>query len=695
MFVFLAAVLAANLVPEQLSLQVGDIAPRDIKANRQLINPVETQRRQQQAADQVQPVYDNDASVLENALARTTDIFDTVATVRERSGSVTTKIEVLARELSVTASNEELRAVLQAAPETLGQARAETEAILHRVLEGTITQESLDTARRLAATDAKQQLGENAVADFVAAVVTQLVEPNAVFNQAETLQRRQEAMANVEPVRILKGQIIIQDGQPVTHEQIEILRAAGLLDHRSSYKTVVGAVLLSLLLAAFVTIYLFQFRRRMFQNERQVATICLVVIVATLLSLMVKSVSGYLMPVGAATMLLTILLGPQVALVTGTALGLFLGMLTGNDLGIAVVAIMGGAVGVFAVSRTGQRSTLTWAGVQVGMANALVIVGLNLLAGNPFSQLAAWKEVMWGMVNGVLSVVLTLGSLPFFEGFFGIITSFKLLELSNPNQPLLRRLLLEAPGTYHHSIIVGNMAEAAAESVGANPLLARVGAHYHDIGKLKRPFFFVENQFGGENPHQKIAPSLSALIITAHVKDGADMARDYGLPQAVIDIIRQHHGSTLVSYFYCRATENGHAEAVDESAFRYDGPLPESKEAAIVMLADSAEAAVRSLNNPTKGRIEGMVRRLTKERLDDGQLDRSDLTLRDLDAIARSFVAVLSGIFHPRIEYPDMIKEVKGRTKEEKGKDESLDGEEGGHDAGPAGKPTADDPAHG
>ncbi|MGB9846893.1 MAG: HDIG domain-containing metalloprotein, partial [Desulfotomaculales bacterium] len=235
--------------------------------------------------------------------------------------------------------------------------------------------------------------------------------------------------------------------------------------------------------------------------------------------------------------------------------------------------------------------------------------------------------------------------------------------LSHPSSPLLRRLLTEAPGTYHHSIVVGNLAEAAAEAIGAESLLTRVGAYYHDVGKLKRPYFFIENQLNQDNPHDKIAPTLSTLILTAHVKDGVELAREYKLPPVIIDIIEQHHGSSLCTYFYHKALENGTNELLNEEEFRYEGPKPKTKEAALVMLADSVEAAVRSLQNRTPGRIEGIVRKVIKDKLMDGQLDECDLTLKDLDKVASAFLQVLSGIFHARIEYPDLSAEMERRRK--------------------------------
>jgi putative nucleotidyltransferase with HDIG domain len=263
-----------------------------------------------------------------------------------------------------------------------------------------------------------------------------------------------------------------------------------------------------------------------------------------------------------------------------------------------------------------------------------------------------------GAAGGVLSAILAIGILPVFEQMFDIITPIKLLELSNPNQPLLKKMLFEAPGTYHHSILVGNLAEAAANEVGANALLTRTGAYYHDIGKIKRPYFFKENQITNDNPHDKITPKLSTLIITSHVKDGMELAEENKLPRAIKDIIEQHHGTTLVRYFYVMAMNN-ESEMVEEASFRYDGPKPFSKEAAIVMLADSVEAAVRSMGNPTTLDMEKMVNKIVEEKVNDGQLDNCDLTLKDIEKIKQSFLKILEGIFHSRIEYPEVNTQIK------------------------------------
>jgi hypothetical protein len=312
------------------------------------------------------------------------------------------------------------------------------------------------------------------------------------------------------------------------------------------------------------------------------------------------------------------------------------------------------------VSKTLEGYSLTRTGFIISLVNFIMILALGLVSQTPGDIVL--KQGFAGVVNGIGAAILTIGCLPYLENTFKITTAAKLLELAKPNQPLLQRMLVEAPGTYHHSIVVGNLAEAAADVIGADPVVVRVGAYYHDIGKIKRPYFFSENQLGGENPHDKIAPGLSTLIVTSHIRDGVELAVEHRLPEVIVDIIKQHHGTMLVSFFYKRAVDTEHGECVNEEDFRYEGPNPKTKEAALVMLADCTEATVRSLSKPTVNRIETTVRKLIRERLHEGQLDECGLTLKDLNTIGDVFIRVLTGIFHSRIEYPEgAVKEAERR----------------------------------
>ena len=287
----------------------------------------------------------------------------------------------------------------------------------------------------------------------------------------------------------------------------------------------------------------------------------------------------------------------------------------------------------------------------IAVALAILTLTIGMISSNNLKEnlIQSGFTIIGVLISGILSV----GLLPFYESIFDVVTNIKLLELSNPNQPLMRKLLMEAPGTYHHSMMVANLAEAAAEVVGGNPVIARVGAYYHDIGKTKRPYFFGENQIGKENPHDKITPNLSTLIILSHTKDGLEMAKEYKIPKIIQDIIVQHHGTTLVKYFYYKVKNSAeNPEEVKEEDFRYPGPIPDTKESGILMLADSVEAAVRSIPEPTKDKIEGMVNNIINDKINNNQLINCDLTLKDIELIRQSFLKTLDGIYHHRIEYP-------------------------------------------
>lgn len=434
-----------------------------------------------------------------------------------------------------------------------------------------------------------------------------------------------------------------------------------------------GIFLLAVMLVAVVLLYLYQQNRDIYNHPGLIYLLGIIVLVVLAVGKAIIAINvsqwpefgaqfGYMVPMAAAGMLIAILLDSRLAVLVVSVMSMLLVIMTGNQIRFGLVGLIGGITGVYSVSKLSQRGDLVRAGFYTSGANVVAIFIVGLANGTPLGLLITSSLAM-GITGGILSSILTNGALPFLEHTFRITSPVRLLELSHPDNVLLKKLLTEAPGTYHHSIIVGNLAEAAADAIGSESLLVRVGAYYHDIGKIKRPYFFIENQMGCDNPHDKIAPSLSTLILTSHVKDGVEMAKEHKLPQGIIDIIEQHHGSGLVSFFYHKALESERPETVTEEEFRYEGPKPQTREAAIVMLADTVEAAVRSLSNRTPGRVEGLVRKIIKDKLNDGQLDECDLTFKDLNLIANAFVRVLSGIFHSRVEYPDMAQEIERRKK--------------------------------
>jgi len=654
-----ASVFTTSILPERVDLSVGQVADRDIKAPRTVINEIETERLRKAAADAVDPVYEHNSRVGEEALASLQSLFTFLQSVRAQGElSLEQRLERLKEnEIYAELPDEILMALLQEDGKTMASVYDESERILSSIMQSGIKAETLDSFRRQVDVEVDELPLSPNHKTAMSYIIKSLIKPNLVFNQEETMKRRQQAREAVEPVQILEGEIVVAEGRKVTEEDIAILRQLGLLRSESSTRVTAGALLLSLIYVLVIAAYLYYFQREVFESERMLLLLCIILSLLLIPVRMFIPISAYLVPVGAATLLLSILLNPRLAVFAGFMLALAVGILTGNDFKFMLVAFIGGMVGVYSVERIGQRSDLVKTGLAIGAANALTILTLYLaFESGSLLGTELLLDLLYGLVSGALAAVLAVGSLPFFENSFGIITAVKLLELSNPDQPLLRQLLLEAPGTYHHSVLVANLSEAATEAVGGDSLLARVGAYYHDIGKMKRPYFFIENQFGGQNPHEKISPSLSALIITSHVKDGVELAREHKLPSVIVDFIREHHGTTCISYFFNRAAEADRGNPPTREDFSYDGPKPTSKESAVVMLADSAEAAVRALSKPTPGRIEGVIRKVIKDRLNDNQLEKCDLTLKNLDTIADIFTKILTGVFHPRIEYPEGLK---------------------------------------
>jgi putative nucleotidyltransferase with HDIG domain len=360
-------------------------------------------------------------------------------------------------------------------------------------------------------------------------------------------------------------------------------------------------------------------------------------------------------------MLITLLVSFNTAFLIVVLMSVFLSLIFGGKIpDITLVLLVGSTVGMFAVKGARRRARILWAGLLAGIAKFLAIVCIGLINGMQMDFFI--KDGAWGIASGILSGFIVMGLLPVFEHLFKVPTNISLLELSDLNHPLLKKLAIEAPGTYHHSIMVGNLAEAACDSIGANSLLARVGAYYHDIGKIPKSEYFSENEMGGGSRHSTLTPSMSALIIGKHVKDGVEMAKQYKLNHKIVDFITQHHGDSRISYFYQKALEKSEdGTVVDEDNFRYPGPKPQTKESAIILLADSVEASSRTLNAPTPASIRNLVKKIVNNKFIDGQLDGCNLTLKDMHDIADSFVRVLMGTFHTRLDYPE---ETDKRSKE-------------------------------
>ena len=358
-----------------------------------------------------------------------------------------------------------------------------------------------------------------------------------------------------------------------------------------------------------------------------------------------------MIPLALAPLLMTMLINYKISLFVNSMNVIIVAALTGFNSQVIIIAIVNALVGATILRKMQQRNDILYSTLYIAVLSGVITFATGVILSSNLKDI--FLNSAFSIIGTVFAGVLATGLLPFLESTFNIVTTLKLLELSNPNTPLLKKLLMEAPGTYHHSMLVANLAELAAEEVKANPVIARIGAYYHDVGKTTRPYFFKENQISKENPHDKITANLSTLIIISHVKEGLELAKEYNIPEVIQDIIAQHHGTTLVKYFYYTVKNNSeNPDEVREEDFRYPGPIPSTKEAGIIMLADSVEAAVRSINEPTKGKIEEMVNNIIKDKLHSGQLNDCDLTLKDLETIRKCFLKTLNGIYHQRIEYP-------------------------------------------
>ena len=674
-------ILSMHFVPERTSWEVGSVVDQDIQSDRYLtfVDEVTTLRKQQQALEDFQDIYKIDLNKFNSiTIANISDSFNTLEDIVVSTQDGVPKKTVDKIAMAHDAYDFRLAADDWAVLLSLSESRVQwlygkAADYAINVMSHGVAQENLETAReKILQSIHNDPYITGAEETFILKVMQEVpLYATYVLDKDATESKKAEILLTVEPEKVVvqKGQLVVGKGEVLTEQQSVILQQLGYTKSTSPMLVIVGLVALIGILIILVGGFMMLFSPKVYQDETKIVLLMLL-IAGTLffydlfLSLNISTVTeraaqvGYLLPVAMGSMLITILLDVRLGIIANMIFALFAGLYTENA-SFAVVALLGGLTGCLGVSALGQRSDISRTAFAIAIVNAVSIIGLGLIQSKGIDVIL--YGVGFGVFNGLISSIFTMGVLPYLETLFGITTSIRLLELANPNQPLLKRLMTEAPGTYHHCIMVGNLGEAAADAIGANGLEVRLGAYYHDIGKLKRPYFFAENQFSGANPHDNITPQLSTLIITSHVKDGVEMAKEAHLPPILMDMIAQHHGDSKVSYFYFKAKELD--ENAREQDFRYENPKPQTKEAAILMMADTVEAAVRSKKDATPGEIEGFIRTLIKGKLNDGQFDECELTFRDLDQVAVAFTRVINGIYHKRVEYPPqahIIAEIKG-----------------------------------
>ncbi len=677
-------ILTVDMIPREMEFAVGQESPVDIRApeTRTIIDEEATGARQELALENLSPIYQENRQALEITREKLAEIFDFLLEAREEEASLN-EAEVFFADYDLMITEEQWEFFLGLSNAELAALRLQLEETLSSLYQGPLYSDEQQDNReqfREIFTDLRDEGEVDNLIDFFAPLLV----PNLVVDEEAVAEREQTILAGIEPVTttVRSGEMIVQQGQEISELEFQLLEEFGLSRGEISWFQITGIAFYFIIITLVIFYYFINYHQEIWQENNQVflleSLIIILFAIAWIISRFQLEFLAYLAPVAMVSILVTVLIKTAAAVAVTIYISLLLPVLFGGNFLLAASYFVGGMVGAFSVAEVSQRSDLVKAGFNVSGALVLTIMVLNFL--NPAQLLLDYIIFAGiGLANGLLVAILANGLLPYLENGFKLTSAVKLLELSNPSHPLLKRLLIEAPGTYHHSVLVGNLAENAADQIGADSLLTRVAAYYHDIGKLKRPFFFSDNQFGDNNPHNDIKPNLSALIIRSHVRDGVELAREYNLPQEIIDIIEQHQGTNLISYFYQEAQQSETRSSLNESDFRYEGPRPQTKEAALIMLADVCEAAVRSknFNKSNHSRIESVVRGLIREKLIENELDESNLTLKELNLIGESFSRILTGIYHQRVEYPEEIEEEMGRLKGSGSGDKGADNKSG------------------
>lgn len=723
----LAIVLTVIIIPKggftPGYYSIGDIASRDVKASRELLIPDAdlTEKKRVEAEDTVLPIYDFDSEAgigLVNRVQQALDLSRNALAEGQTPDELKSEIENL---LGTSLEKKEMSLLIDLAGDD-GAARALREALLATMSKKVVANlklfqterergvvvRDLTTDEEVASKDIPDVIGLGDATDLFAELiggnkaiekgqrqdlrllVSKILRPNLTFNKSEYESRRENARKSVSAVvyQIKQGEMIVREGERVTADQVERLKAlSDIGSDVRNMRTALGLLVLTIVMMFVCHRFASNNIRKYNLNNRDLwflATTFVGLFILIKVSIFVASALEssfpyinsssyyYAVPFAVGAMLVRIVLNSEVAIFFSILVALLVGIFFGNSLFLTFYAFAGSLTGAHWVRHCAQRATLYRAGFRLALVNFMILLGLQLLAGHEFDLQVLYKAG-FGLANGLICAIIVTGTIPLVEHLFKYTTDIKLLELANMNSPVLRELMIQAPGTYHHSVVVGNLVESAAEDINANPLLARVAAYYHDIGKMKKPMYFIENVGLGDNKHDKLAPSMSALILMAHLKDGVEIAREHKLGGAIIGVIREHHGTGLIKFFFDKAKNqvDQNVQQVDERDYRYPGPKPQTREAALIMLADAVEAAGRTLTDPTPARIRGMVQKIINNIFIDGQLDECELTLKDVNKIAISFEKILAGIFHHRVDYPEPVYKENLKAKE-KGQEKKV-----------------------
>jgi len=719
--VTIGLLLTNGAVVSTAPIKVGSVSTKKYVAEITIENTVATEKLRQQAADSVGPLYEHDESVNENAMTKIDDYFVLVDEALEEINYEIEQIKLAAMEAAADAAEEgdedaeaekddketaeamedmfeltikdelsfykvdttlnipvvltaeQYKAYNDLSKDGKEVFIADIKASAATAFKQGITSETISEAYQLSDDYAETLAWNDELKDMTKAIARAVISPNLVLDEEAIEAAKQKRMAEVEPVMILKDQKIVDEGEIITSEAYEILEALGYTETKLSGNIVLFAVKAVIVLITFVALYLYIVTTQHKMLER--GNSLLVLFFVYLLQALVLGVTAnfeqyYMVPVSLFAMLAAMLNKEKTAVSLNIFVCIIATVVFGGTVDFLLYALITGTFSAILMKYTKKRSSVFVVSVSVAFINAAAYIVSQAFMIKGINAEMIHQALMAG-VMGAMLVVVSVGSLPIWENVFGINTKFRMAELTNPNNELMRRLMIETPGTYHHSLIVANLAETAAYDIYADEALARAGAYYHDIGKLSNSRYFSENQMG-TNPHDQLDPYISAKTIISHVENGLDLAKQYRLPEVIKDIIVQHHGTTLVKYFYMKSAKEKSGDCTHESDFRYPGPIPQSKEAAIVMLADTVEAAVRSsAAGKTMEEMEGLIDNLIKDKLNDGQLNDCRLDLKELEIIKKSFMKMFKGMYHERIAYPK-AEEIAAARQAEKEREEET-----------------------
>lgn len=687
--IFFFFVTLNNVHTDTYDIERFNNARETIRSPITIENEQETERKTRETVQSIEDRFDVSNEITEERIEYVNEIFDAVSTLEKEDKKDTndnkiddedkqtvplTNLEkvqrlkqILSPGITESVNDGTLAQLIEIPEKELKNGQKILVASLKDVLNNGVRTENIQSAIASVKENIKYSEMDGDLKDALNKLSEFAVVENSFFDVEKTMDARKEAASSIEPVVIRAGEVIVREGQTITNETYEELKLVGLLDKERNIYPFIGLALLILLIGGAIANELNLIAK---QNKLDKGKIISVLFISFIVVSLMKIVSlfatpgnefFYLVPVATGVLLAKQLINERMAIILASLYAIlgsiiFNGQIPGSlNVEAGIYFFFSQLAGIVFLVNVKDRLAILKSGIGMTIVNIIAVLLFLFLSFEKYALIDIFIKSGFGIISAILSAVLTMGLLPFFETGLGILSDIKLLQLSSPNQPLMKRLLTKAPGTYHHSVMVANLSETACDAIGANGLLARVGAYYHDIGKTIRPHYFIENQLSIKNPHDFIEPKESAEIIINHPYDGAVMLKKHKLPKEIIDIAKQHHGTTLLKYFYYKEKEGN--KDVKEADYRYPGPKPQTKEIAVISICDSVEAAVRSLKEPTEEKIEEIVHSIVKDRLLDGQLDESPLTLKELKVIQRTVCEALKGIFHSRIQYP--MKEAK------------------------------------